>query len=336
VFQFEHIEAIYWLPIIPVLLLLLFFSLKLKQRQISKLGSKSIIQRLLPNWSIAREWTKILLLLLGLSLMIISWANPQWGTKTEKVTAERSDVIIALDISQSMMAEDISPNRLERAKRMAGELVKGLRGNRIGLIFFAGSAYLQMPLTTDYAAAELFLKSANTRQAGTQGTAIADAIDLSVSAFRTEKNTQKAVVVISDGENHDQEAIDAAALANESGTFVFTIGVGTEAGELIPVETSRGRVYKTDDSGQTVKSKLNIQLMQDIASAGGGEAYLLNQGKELIEDIKTQLNKLEKQEVEQRSFSEYESYFQYFLFFGILFLVIEFLLPPGRIKSAGK
>jgi len=336
VFQFEHIDAIYWLSIIPVLLIMLFLSLKLKQRQINKLGSKAIIKRLLPNWSIAREWTKTILLLLGLSLMIISWANPQWGTKTEKVTAKRSDVIIALDISQSMMAEDISPNRLERAKRMAGELVKGLRGNRIGIIFFAGSAYLQMPLTTDYAAAELFLRSANTRQAGTQGTAIADAIDLSVSAFKTDKNTQKAVVVISDGENHDQEAIDAAAIANEAGTFVFTIGVGTESGELIPVETSRGRVYKTDKSGQTVKSKLNIQLMQDIASAGGGEAYLLNQGKELIKDIKTQLNKLEKQEVEQRSFSEYESYFQYFLFFGILFLLIEFLLPSGRMKTSSK
>ena len=331
-FQFENIEAIYWLPIIPVLLILLFVSLKLKQRQIKKLGSSKIVNRLLPNWSAAREWTKIILLILSLSLIIISWANPQWGTKTEKVTAKRSDVIIALDISQSMMAEDISPNRLERAKRMATELVKGLRGNRIGLIFFAGSAYLQMPLTTDYAAAELFLKSANTRQAGTQGTAIADAIDLSVSAFKSEKNAQKAVIVISDGENHDQEAIDAAAQANETGTFVFTIGVGTEKGELIPLETNRGRVYKTDDSGQTVKTKLNIQLMQDIASAGGGEAYLLNQGKELIEDIKTQLNKLEKQEVEQRSFSEFESYFQYFLFFGILFLVIEFLLPPGRVK----
>lgn len=332
-FQFEHIEAIYWLSVIPVILLLLFFSLKLKQRQIAKLGSSKLIGKLLPNWSIQREWTKLILMVLALSLMIISWANPQWGTKTEKVTAKRSDVIIALDISQSMMAEDISPNRLERAKRMAVDLVKGLRGNRIGLIYFAGSAYLQMPLTTDYAASELFLKSANTNQAGTQGTAIADAIDLALSAFQTEKNTQKAVVVISDGENHDQEAIDAAAIAKEAGTFIFTIGVGTEAGELIPVETPRGRVYKTDRSGQTVKSKLNIQLMRDIASAGGGEAYLLNQGKELIEDIKTQLNKLEKQEVEQRSFSEFESYFQYFLFFGILFLVLEFLLPPGRYKA---
>lgn len=333
-FQFEYIEAIYWLAGLPVLILLLFASIKLKQHQIKKLGTPRVIQKLLPNWSYLREITKGILFVCAIALITIAWANPQWGTKTEKVSVKSSDVIIALDISQSMMAQDISPNRLERAKRMAGELVKGLKGNRIGLIFFAGSAYLQMPLTNDYAAAELLLKSANTRQAGTQGTAIADAIDLSLNAFQTEKNAQKAVIVISDGENHDQEAIDAAASAKEAGTFVFTIGVGTEKGELIPVKTSAGTSYKVDKSGQFVKSKLNIQLMQDIANAGGGEAYLLNQGKELIKDIKTQLEKLEKQEVEQRSFSEFESYFQYFLFLGILFLVIEFLIGPGKYRVA--
>jgi len=335
-FRFENIEGIYLLAIIPILLLLLIFSLKYKKRTISKLGSENILHKLLPYWSYAREWTKMLLLLLGLTSALVAWSNPQWGTKTQKVKAKSSDIIIALDISQSMMAEDISPNRLERAKRMASELVKDLRGNRIGLIFFAGSAYLQMPLTTDIAAADLFLKTANTGQAGTQGTAIADAIDLAISAFSSEENTQKAMIIISDGENHDQEAINAAKNAAEKGTYIYTIGVGSEKGDIIPVITDGRKQYKIDKSGAPVRSKLNIELMQDLASAGKGEAYLLNEGNELIEDLKRQIQKIEKQEVEQRSFTEFASYFQYFIALGIIFLLIEFLLPKGYNRKNKK
>ena len=329
-FQFENINGIYLLLVIPILLLLLYLSLKTKKGNIEKLGSAGLIQRLAPKWSYAREWTKAMLFLTALSFLFLAWANPQWGTKTQKIKTKSSDIIIAMDISQSMMAEDITPNRLERAKRMASDLVASLRGNRIGLIYFAGSAYLQMPLTNDYAAAELFLKTANTNQAGTQGTAIADAIDLAVSAFSEEGNAQKAMIIISDGENHDIEAIQAAAEAKSNGTFIYTIGVGTEKGEFIPVISRGKRMYKKDKQGNPVRSKLNIQLMQDIAAAGAGEAYLLNEGDELIEDLKKQISKIEKQEVEQRSFTDFASYFQYFLAFGIFLIVLEFIIPSGK------
>lgn len=329
-FRLEQIDGLFLLALIPIVLIAIFISIRLKESTINKLGSKNLINRLMPYWSLAREWTKAILFTLALATLFASWANPQWGTKTEKVKAKSSDVILALDISHSMMAEDISPNRLERAKRMASDLVNELKGNRVGLIFFAGSAYLQMPLTNDIAAADLFLRTANTNQAGTQGTAIADAIDLGLSAFSSEGNNQKAMIIISDGENHDEAAIAAAEKAKQAGTYIYTIGVGTEAGEIIPVRVNGRKQYKTDESGAPVKSKLNIGLMQDLASSGGGEAYLLNQGDELIADLKKQIEKIEKEEVEQRSFTEFNSYFQHFLFLGIILLLIEFLLPKGK------
>jgi len=332
-FQFENISGMYSLALVPLVLLVLYVSLRIKEKNLKTLMDLGMFSRLMPEWSKLYEWLKILFFCLSLAFLAIAWANPQWGTKRQKVKAKSSDVIIALDISQSMMAEDISPNRLERAKRMAVDLVRSLKGNRIGLIYFAGSAYLQMPLSNDFAAAELFIKSANTNQAGTQGTAIADAIDLGVSAFNEGEKSQKAMIIISDGENHDLEAIEAARTAQENGTFIYTIGVGTEAGDVVPVMNRGRKEYKVDKSGVPVKSRLNIAIMQDIAEAGQGETYLLNEGDELIADIKSELQKLEKKEVEQRSFSDFESYFQYFLFFGILFLVIEFLLSNKKRKK---
>jgi len=329
-FQFENIIGMYALAIVPIVLIAMFVSLYFKEKKLNQLMDLGMFSRLMPEWSKLYEWLKILFFCLSISFLAVAWANPQWGTKRQKVKAKSSDVIIALDISQSMMAEDISPNRLERAKRMAVDLVRSLKGNRIGLIYFAGSAYLQMPLSNDFAAAELFIKSANTNQAGTQGTAIADAIDLGVSAFNEGEKSQKAMIIISDGENHDLEAIEAARSAKDNGTFIYTIGVGTEAGDVVPIMNRGRKEYKVDKSGVPVKSKLNIAIMQDIAEAGEGETYLLNEGDELIADIKSELQKLEKKEVEQRSFSDFESYFQYFLFFGILFLAIEFLISNKK------
>ena len=329
-FRFESIEGMYLLALVPLVILALYVSLHLKERQLKKLMSNTAFSRLIPEWSKLYEWIKIFLMALSVFFLCVAWANPQWGTKRQKVKAKSSDIIIALDISQSMMAEDISPNRLERAKRMAVQLIQSLKGNRIGLIYFAGSAYLQMPLSNDFAAAEIFIKSANTQQAGTQGTAIADAIDLAISAFTDDQKSQKAMIIISDGENHDIEAIEAARNAKENGTFIYTIGVGTEAGDVIPVIKNGRKEFKVDKAGTPVRSKLNIALMQDIASAGDGETYLLNEGEQLIADIKSELVKLEKKEVEQRSFSDFESYFQYFLFFGILFLAMEFLFTNRR------
>jgi len=334
-FRFEESFILWFLILIPLGFLLFFLSTNWKRTQLDKAGEYKVFSRLFPNWSLKREWLKNSLVLTALAFLLISWANPQWGNRKQKVKAKSSDVIIALDISQSMLAQDISPNRMERSKFFLNELVKKLRGDRIGLVYFAGSAYLQMPLTNDYASAETFIKSANTTQAGTQGTVIAEAIEMSQSIFGEDNATQKAIIIISDGENHESEAIAAAREAKSNGTFVFTIGVGTQEGARIPVVERGKRVFKTDKSGQPVTSALNVSMLQDIAEAGGGKYYSLDQTMSALSKLDRDIDKLEKQEVEQRSFTDYNSYFQYFLLLAIILLTIEYFLTniSNRTKS---
>ena len=308
-FRFEESFILWFLVLIPLGLLLFYLSTIRKRSQLDKAGDYKIFSRLFPNWSLKREWLKNSLILTAFAFLLISWANPQWGNRKQKVKAKSSDVIIALDISQSMLAQDISPNRMERSKFFLNELVKKLRGDRIGLVFFAGSAYLQMPLTNDYASAETFIKSANTTQAGTQGTVIAEAIEMSQSIFGEDNASQKAIIIISDGENHESEAIAAAREAKSNGTFVFTIGVGTQEGARIPIVERGKRVFKTDKSGNPVTSALNVSMLQDIAEAGGGKYYSLDQTMSALSKLDRDIDKLEKQEVEQRSFTDYNSIF---------------------------
>lgn len=332
-FRFEESYILWFLILIPFAFALFYLTTNRKKHLLNKVGDYAVFSRLFPNWSIKKEWLKSSLILIALSLLLISWANPQWGNRKQKVKAKSSDVIIALDISQSMLAQDISPNRMERSKFFLNELIKKLRGDRIGLVFFAGSAYLQMPLTNDYASAETFIKSANTTQAGTQGTVIADAIDMAQSVFGEDNATQKALIIISDGENHESEAIEAARKANQNGTFVFTIGVGTSEGARIPVVVNGKRVYKTDKSGQAVTSALNVEILKEIADAGGGKYYGLDQTMSALKMLDNDIDKLEKREVEQRSFTDYNSYFQYFLCLAILIFVLEYFLTNSSSGS---
>lgn len=265
-------------------------------------------------------------------MLVIALSNPQWATKREKVKAMGSDVFIALDISQSMMVKDIPPNRLERAKKLVEQMILELKGNRIGLIFFAGEAYIQMPLTADYAAALMFLKSANTGQIASQGTAIVEAIQIADNSFSEDRDHQRALVIITDGEDHDGEAVAKAKEVYEMGMHVFTYGVGTADGDFVPYTNRMGvETYKMDRDGEYVRSKVNIQLLDEIASAGGGKYYSILGGESTVEDLVSQLENIEKREMEQRSFTAFDSYFQYFLIFGILFLVLEFV-SPERVK----
>lgn len=327
-FRFENPQHLILLGIVFILFVLFIGYGYWQKRSLNTLGNTDLIKRLMPNFSLLRQRWKIALTLLSLLFLIGALANPQWGAKKEKVKAQSSDVFIALDISQSMMAEDISPNRLERAKRFTQNLIKSLRGNRIGIILFAGNAYLQMPLSNDASAAEMFISSANTNQATTQGTAIGEAVDLALKAYDEGEAVQRALIIITDGENHDEEALSKVNEAGEVGLNIFTIGVGTEEGSFIPIKTSSGNQYKRDDQGELVKSILNPQLVRDLASAGGGKHYFIQEGNEILTDIKKQIDRLEKQEVEQRSFTDYESYFQYLLGLGLIFFIVEFFLSP--------
>jgi len=332
-FQFEQAHILWYLLLIPIGLLLLWLSLKWKERVVGASVDLNVIRRLFPNWSRNKEWLKTILILMAFGFICIAWANPQWGSRKQKVMAKSSDVVIALDISQSMMAEDVSPNRIERSKRFVTELLKSLKGERVGLIFFAGGAYLQMPLSHDYASAELYVKSANPKQAGTQGTVIADAINLAGSIFGHDNATQKALIIISDGENHETEAIIAAQEMRDQGTFVFTLGVGTAQGAYVPVIQRGKEVYKTDKSGQPVSSILNVELLQEIAQAGGGQFYMIDETFSAIKKIDAEIERLEKQEVEQRSFTDYNSYFQYLLILAFILIVLEYFISNHSNKK---
>lgn len=333
-----RIEAAYILYFIPLLLLglgLLWLSLNWKTTVLDNAGEHKVLSRLFPDWSSKKAWAKGILVLVSSLFLFVSWANPQWGTRTQKVKSKSTDVIIALDISQSMLAEDISPNRMERAKRFCGELLKKLRGERIGLIFFAGSAYLQMPLSQDQASAELYINSASPKQAGTQGTVIADAIEMAANIFNTDKPSQKALIIISDGENHEQEAINAAKKANESGTHIFTLGIGSEEGAPVPFEQNGRTTYKSDKEGNPVKSALNVGMLKDIAESGGGEFYMIDQVMSALSKLDNEIEALEKVDVEQRSFTDFNSYFQFFLLPAILMLLLESLISETKGTGAG-
>ena len=322
-FRFENIACLYALPIVLVLAALVYFLMQRKKKQLAQIGDPKLLDRLMVDRSTTKEWLKYGLWLLGITFLIIACSNPQWGTKKEKLKATAADIYIALDISRSMDARDISPSRLERSKKFVEELINTLKGDRIGLISFAGGAYLQIPLTSDYAAVQLYANAANTDQAGSQGTAIQEAIDLASKAFEDDTPHQRAIIVISDGEDHDDEAISTARAARENGLVTFAVGVGTTEGAMIPVMDRGRETYKKDDEGVPVTTKLNMELMQNLADAGGGNFYLVNQGSDAIKDLKARLDRLQKRDIEQNSFTEYNSYFQYFLFFGILCLLLE-------------
>ena len=329
-FRLEEHTILFLLILIPIGILLIWLTLSWKKNIFSSFGDQEVFTRLYPGWSTTREWIKGSLLLVALALLLVSWANPQWGTRTEKIKAKSSDIFIALDISQSMLAEDISPNRMERAKRFALELLGKLRGERIGLIYFAAGAYMQMPLTHDFANAEVHVRAANPSQAGDQGTIIADAINLARESFTDESPTQKALIIISDGEDHEVDAVTAAAAALEDGIHLYTVGIGSESGGKVPIISNGRQTYKTDASGNIIISTLNKEMLTELANTGGGEFYLLDQVMSALDKIDKEIEKLEKKETEQRSFTEFNSYFQLFLFPAILILIFEFLFSPMR------
>lgn len=333
-FQFQEVQYIFYLlPLVLVLTGLFYLFSKWRKSALLKLADHGLIERLTNATILETPWVRFGYLAVATVFILIGLSNPQWGNKQQRVKAKSSDIVIALDISQSMLAQDILPNRMERAKRFTERLINSLKGERTALISFAGNAYLQMPLTSDYAAAEIFAKSANPDQAGTQGTAIADAIDLASSMFSDDDPYQKALIIISDGESHDYEAIEAATEAARKGIFIFTIGVGTPEGAMIPVSVNGRQQYKTDKSGNAVTSALNKAMISDLAEAGNGKAYFLSQSNNIVDDIKSAISRMEKKEVQQASFTDYTSYFQYFLGFGILLYILHFIYRRSTLPQ---
>ncbi|MFM8451223.1 MAG: VWA domain-containing protein [Haliscomenobacter sp.] len=333
-FRFEHPEYLYGLILAGVLPFLFYVGIRHRNQVLQRFGNLALAERLFSGYSPQRQWWKMALWTLGIVSLVLALANPQLGSKRELVKSEGIDVFIALDLSQSMLAEDLVPSRLSRAQRFGESLAQGLKGNKTGLIFFAGNAYLQVPLTMDYAAVGLFMQSAHPSQLPEQGTNIAAALALANRSFSPKDKTSKAVVLISDGENHEEDAMEAVQALRKSGAYVFTVGVGTSEGGLIPVEIEGRLDYKRDDSGAPVRTTFDEKLLRTLASEGKGAYYNLADGSEqALEFIRSRLDQLEKREMEQRVFSSFESYFQVFIGLAILLFMLEFLIS-ARKKTA--
>jgi len=334
-FRFEHQNYLYWLLSIVLFVGLFLWAWQQKKRMLSRFGDTHLVQQLIVGYSNFKYTFKFILLLLTIAVIVIAWANPQWGSKLEKVEATATDVIFALDISYSMLAEDVPPSRMDRAKRFTEEMVEALKGERMGLIVFAGNAYLQTPLTSDYAAVSISIKSANPYQATTQGTAIGDAIEMAEKSFEDGKSKGRALVIISDGETHDTDVQTKAEEARKKGMLIFTIGVGTEIGSFIPIEIN-GRVdYKQDLNGEPVRTKVNEAALAAIAKAADGKYFNLLEGSSsVLQTLQSEISKLERRKVEQRSFEQYESYFQYFVALAMVLLLLEFIIPYRKSKFA--
>jgi Ca-activated chloride channel family protein len=331
-FRFEHPDFLYALLLLPLLAGLYWLAGRLRRRDLRKLGDEPTLRRLMPAYSARRQMLRQMLLLGAIAFVVVALTNPQWGTRRENVKRKGVDTFIALDISRSMLATDVPPSRLDRAKRFGQLLIDELAGNRIGLIYFAGNAYLQMPLTTDFAAAQLFLRAASPDLAPTHGTAIGAAIDQALQSFRAgDPQHSKVLIVLTDGESHDAIAPAKADEAAQRGLLIFTVGIGTAQGSFIPLDYGDRQDYLRDQSGNPVLSRLDEPLLRALAQSARGSYYHLDAGaKNILAALKTSIDSIEQRTFEQRAYTDFESYFQYFLAIGILLLGIHFVLPSGK------
>lgn len=322
--RFEHPDFLLLLWAAPALAAIVAAYAWWRRKALQKVGAPGSVQRLVPGWSGVRFWAKNVLFLLAIPLLAIALANPQRGARKQTVKQKSADIFIALDISQSMLAEDVAPSRLELAKAFTHKLIRALAGQRIGLIFFAGDAFLQMPLSTDYEAADMFVSGASPGMLSAQGTAIPRAIELAIKSFDAEPGGGRAIILITDGENHDADAVGSAAQAYNDGIALLAVGAGTASGGPVPIVDSTGNVeYKRDEKGAVVRTRMDEMLLRKLASAGGGGVYQLAQGDAAIEAMRRELNRLQKREMEVRSYSEFESYYQWFLLPAFLLLSVE-------------
>lgn len=334
--KFEDINFLFWLAALPVFFVLFYYMILQRKARMKKLGELSLIKKLMPEQAQQKLWIKFGFYSLIYTLIIIGLANPQIGSKLEKIERQGVDLMIALDVSNSMLAEDIKPNRLERAKRAISKLVDQLEGDRIGIVVFAGKAYTQLPITSDYSAAKLFINTIDTDVVPSQGTSIGQAINLSMEAFEKSKH-DKAIIVITDGEDHDDNPVSAAENAANNNVSVYTIGIGLPEGAPIPTYANGQKTgFKKDLSGKTVVTKLDEITLQKVAAAGKGIYVRANNTTAGLKDVFDRINKMEKQKYEAKVFSDYEDRFQIFLALALMFLVFDLFVTDKRSKWSGK
>lgn len=330
-YELEEKGYLYLLGIIPVLVLLFLYVQFWKRKKQREFGDIDLVRKLSPERSVFKPALKFVLLMLALVGLIFGLINPKIGTKMETVKREGIDIVFAMDVSKSMLAEDVAPNRLEKSKQLVSQIINQLGNDRIGIVAYAGSAFPVLPITTDYAVSKMFLQSMNTSMVSSQGTSLDDAIKLSSTYFDKGNKTSKLLIMISDGEDHSEGAMDAAAEANKNGMKIITIGVGTEKGGPIPIkENGVVQSFKRDNNNEVVITKLNATSLQEIAKETKGGYINGNNTKEVLAFIKKSLDNIQKTEFEATEMANFQSQFQWFLGIAFLLLFVDVFLLDRR------
>lgn len=331
-FRIANPEYLYALIVIPALIVFFWYSRIKRRKALALFGQKDILSVLMPNVSSVRPVFKFIVLLLALASIIVGIARPQFGSKLKTEKRNGIELIIALDVSNSMMAEDIQPSRLERSKRAISQLVDKLSNDKIGLIVFAGEAYTQLPITADYVSAKLFLSSISPEMVPTQGTAIGSAIELGMKSFNPQFAGSKAMIIITDGENHEDDAIGAATEAAKQGIIVYTLGMGLPQGGPIPENSNGFKTFRKDKSGNFIVTKLDEPMLQKIAEAGKGAYIRANNAQVGLNNLLSEVNKMEKSELESQIYADYADQFQYFIGLGLILILLDFMILERQNK----
>jgi len=323
--QLDEKAYFYLLLVIPALIVLYALHGIWKRRAQRRFAEPGLLRRLAPDRSFFKPQLKFLLLLAGLSLLVVGLVNPKMGTKLETVKREGVDIVFAVDVSKSMLAEDIAPNRLEKAKRLVSEIINELASDRVGIIAYAAQAYPQLPITTDYGAAKMFLQSMNTDMLSSQGTAIGQAIDLAATYFDDEEQTNRVLFIVSDGEDHSEGGMqEAVEKALDQGIRIYTIGVGSTKGAPIPIKRNGVlESLKKDAQGEVVITRLNEDVLSEIASEGNGEYIDGSNTADAVAFISETLQQMDKMEFEAKQFAEFKDQFQWFLGGALLLFFLD-------------
>jgi Ca-activated chloride channel family protein len=326
--HFAYAQYLLLIFLIPVFFIVQAVLLRIRRNRIRKFGDEKLVSQMMPSYSKSKVWVRLVLFSIGFFFFVIGLSRPQIGARLKEQEIKGAEIIIAIDVSNSMLAEDYSPNRLERAKLAVSRLVDKLRDDRIGLVIFAGTSFVQLPVTTDYVSAKMFLNSIDTGSIPIQGTALGDAITTCIRSFSAQSDKSRAIILITDGENHEDDPVAAAKQAAEMGIKVFTIGVGSPEGKPIPMN---GELLK-DKDGEIVVSRLDEAVLQEIAAEGNG-AYVRAGNSEFgLNPIIDDLRKLEDEKYSSVVFEEYDEQFMYFLAIALVFFVLEMLVGDRRSK----
>ena len=326
--NFAQAQYLFLLLLIPFFFLVQALVLRLRRRRIRKFGDEKLVAQLMPSYAKAKVWVRLTLFSVAFFFFVIGLSRPQIGAKLKEHETKGAEIMIALDVSNSMLAEDYSPNRLERAKLAISRLVDKLRDDRIGLIVFAGNSFVQLPITTDYVSAKMFMNSISTESVPVQGTAIGEAINTAIRSFSSQSEKSRAIIVITDGENHEDDPVAAAKQAADMGVRVFTIGVGSPEGKPIPMD---GELLK-DKDGNIVVTRLDEKVLQEVAQAGNGLYVRAGNSEFGLNPIIEDIRRMEDEKYSSIVFEEYDEQFMYFLAIALFFFVIEILVGDRRSK----